>query len=387
MKIALIYWDKSSKNYGREGDLFKDGDKEKNELSVNLYKGWWKSQPISVVEMTKDEVAAAVTARQAEWDALKASELEHVFDLGDKKITVVPAEMQLAFENTYTDKGKIIPPKYSAVFAFRRGSALLGAIALRMKLKLGDLDEVTLVTNSKGDVSEKGLPVNVEHYANEYERVEACAMENFGKSQGLSEVDSDWPTIMKVAREMRDFYRKVKGVPITESRLTDVFKKGSGAKAFYLTQLDTKYPALKIIDNVIANKTPGGGLDRETLRKLRDDDKTTEIVLATYLADPKKAKKNAVKPITYKDLETFAKETPSVALKFILRAICAGDKANLFAFYASAVKVDAAAAPYIEYCRAQLALKESMEAKGESQPPLTEEALPEEAPPAVEKVA
>ncbi len=378
MKIATIYWDKNSKNYGRQGVLFKDGDKEKNELSVNLHKGWWKSQPISVVEMTKDEIAAAVVVRQAEWDALKASELEHTFDLGDRKVTVVPAEMQLAFENAYTDKGKIIAPKYSAVFAFRRGAALLGAIALRMKLKLGDFDEIPIATDHTGKVTEKGLPVNVEHYASEYDRVEACAMENFGKSQGLSEVDSDWPTIMKVAREMRDFYRKVKGVPITESRLTDVFKKGSGAKAFYLCQLDTKYPALKIVDNVIGNKTPGGGLDRETLRKLRDDDKTTEIVLATYLADPKKAKKNATKPIPYKDLETFAKETPSTALKYILRAICTGDKAAIFAFYSSAVKVDVAAKGFIDYCREQQELRDNSKPQGESLPSLEEEKLPEE---------
>ncbi len=380
MKIAYIYWDKANKNYGRQGELFKNGDKEKNELSVNLHKGWWKSQPISVVEMTKDEIAAAVIARQAEWDALKASELEHVFDLGDKKVTVVPAEMRLAFENTYVSNGKIIAPKYSSVFAFRRGAALLGAIALREKLKLGSFDEIAISTDANGKPTDKGLPVNVEHYASEYDRVEACAMENFGKSQGLSEVDSDWPTIMKVAREMRDFYRKIKGVPITEARLTEVFKKGSGAKAFYLTQLDTKYPDLKIVDNVISNKTPGGGLDREALRKLRDDDKTTMSVVAAYLADPKAAKKNAPKPIPYKELETFSKETPSVALKYLLRAIVAGDKATVFAFYSSAVKVDAAASAFIQHCREQQELRENVQPKGETLPEITNETLPEEAP-------
>ncbi len=380
MKIAYLFWDKAHKNYGREGVLFKEGDVEKNALSVNLYKGWWKREPISIVEMSKEEIAEAVAARTAQWEVLKASQIEHVFDLGDRKLTIVPAEMQLAFESEYTEKGKIIAPKYSAVFAFRRGDALLGAIAIRMKLKLEPFDEIALSIDGGGKVTEKGLPVNIERYANEYERVEACAMENFGKSQGLSEVDSDWPTIMKVAREMRDFYRKIKGVPITEARLTEVFKKGSGAKAFYLTQLDTKYPALKIIDNVIANKTPGGGLDRETLRKMRDDDKTTEQSVAVYLADPKKAKKDKPKPINYSDMETFAKETPSVTLKNILRAIVRGDKAAIFAFYACAVKVDAAAETFNTYCKEQQTLREGQEAKGESQPSLTpdEVKLPDE---------
>lgn len=370
MELSKVFHDSKSKNFGRAGVLFKDGDAEKNALSVNLMNGWWNTQPISVVEMNKDEIAAAVAARQAEWDALKTSELEHVFDLGDKKVTVVPAEMRLAFESVYTDgKGKIIPPKYSAVFGFRRGAALLGAIALRLKQKLGDFNEIPIATDANGKVTEKGLPVNVEHYKSEYERVAACAIENFGKSVGLSSVDSDWPTILKVTRELRDFHRQVKGTPLTEAECVRIIgSRGSGQKAFYLSQLDTKYPTLHVIDNIVSNKTPGGGLDRMALLKLRDDKNATEQTIAAYLADPKKAKKNAIKRMPDKTLETFEKETPSRVLKAILKAVRTGDNAIIFAFYSYAIKVDAAAKGFLDHVKEQEEMRDSIVASGESMP-------------------
>lgn len=373
MKIAFIYHDKNQ-NHGRQGVLFKEGDKEKNALSVNLHQGYWKSQPIAIVEMTKEQIAAALVERQKEWDELKASETIHEFDLGDRKVTVVPDEMRLSWESVYTDgKGKIIAPKYSAVFGFRRSAALLGAIALRRKLKLSDFNDLPVATNAKGEVTDTGLPVTIEHYTNEFERVHACLMENFGKTQGLSDVTMDWPTIMQSARDMRDYYIKAYKKPITEAMLTEVYKKGSGAKAFYLTQLDSRYPDLKIIDNVILKKTPGEGLDRETLRKLRDDTKTTKETVAAYLADPKKARQNVVKAMTGATMLTFEKGSPSRLLREFMKAIRQGDNSTFYAFAAFAVKVDAAAGDFFKYLAEQEVLKESMAAKGESLPDLTEQ--------------
>lgn len=379
MEIAKVYHDVVGKNYARNGPLFAEGDKEENSLSVNLHRGWWKTQPISSVEMTKEEIAAALIVRQAQWDKLQTSEIEREFDLGDKKVTVVPAEMLQAFESVYVDKNnKLIAPKYSAVFGFRRGSALLGAVALRRKLKMGDFNEIPLDTDSNGRVTEKGLPINVEHFASEYDRVETCLLENFGKTQGLSDVSSDWPTIIKGSLELQEFHRTAKGSPIKEADLVRVIgTKGSGEKAFSILLLNTKYPTLKIAENIMNNKTPGSGLDRMELSKLRRNDKTTQDDVAVYLADPKKAKKLAIKAIPAAKLEAFEKETPCRVLREILKAIKTGDTQTLFALYSYAVKIDSAAKGFLDHCAEQVVMRESMVATGESLPEIADEKAPE----------
>jgi hypothetical protein len=389
MLIAHVYHDKSN-NFARKGPLFKDGEPEKNALSVNLMHGWWKSHPIAAVPMTKEEIEAAVKAREEEYEAIKTMppDWKYVFEVEHgKKVEIVPAEMKEAFESVYMDsKGKIIPPKYSGVYAFRRSSALLGAVALRRKLSLGDFNEIPLARDAQGKVTDKGLPVNVEYYASEYDRVVACTLENFGKSIGLSSVESDWPTIMAAARNLRDTHIKFKKTPITEAEMVrTIGTRGSGQKAFYLLNLDTKYPALHIVDNVINNTTPCSSLDRMQLLKLRDDDKKTQADVAAYLANPKAVKNSQPKRMNDKKLEAVKMETPSRVLKLIIEAIQTDDYTTLTALYGYAVKLDSSCKGFIEFCNAQKEMKDNLTPNGESLPDLVDEEVEEEVVPAESK--
>jgi len=347
MKTNLIYWN-PSKNYAREGNLFKD-EAEMNALSVNLVEGWWDSQPVAVVKMTPEEQEKAVKELEARWTLLKASEVEAKFEMNGQTVTVVPSERQLAFERTFTHNGKVVKPTHEAVYAFRRGAALLGALALRLKAKQPAIDDI---------------PVNVKEFADEYDRMVECARENFGKLSNVSLVTTHWPTIIKLACECRDLSKKVKGVPVTEAETIRVIsggdqakvKRGTGQKAYRIALLDYKFPALKIAENVIKGTVSATELDREELHKLIKNNASENEVLK-YVSAPKDP--NARGPIAIKksELDKFAKQTPNLIIAAVIGAINGGDMKFLYACEDFAASSNGVYAPLLKKARADAILR------------------------------
>lgn len=335
---SLIYWFSDS-NYGRHKTSF-DTEEQRNEHSVLLKDGWWETAPVSVVKCTPERSKEAIRLLTEKWESLKASQVNTVFKVDGKEVTLTPSEILRTFEEHFVLKGKIIAPEYDAIFGFQRGASILGALALRFKLGIA------------GDFK---IPVIVKEM-NELERVQACVIENTGKMAGTRLIDSHWPSLVKCAVSLREASMKAgKGFKEIEtikaiSAGAEGSKRGTGQKAHYIAVLDSRFPSLKIAERLFseAKSNPdegvfygqelGKALDRNVLQVLEMGTRTplpekatakTEADVAAYFDNPKDDSKRAPVAAKRSDAVNFVNNTDSVLLKFIINAVYSNNLGSL----------------------------------------------------------
>jgi len=337
VQVFQIAW-LSDLNYGRDKSG-NDNEQERNDHSSMLRLGWWETAPVVVCKLTAARLATAMERLAEKWAALKGSQVDTTFTVDGKTVVLTPSEMLRAFEEAWVRKGKLIEPEYDGVFAFQRGNALLGALALRLKEGL------------KGDYV---VPVIVKEFENEYERASVCIMENTGKMAGAKLIDTHWPSLVRAATALRDTCKE-SGKAFKEIDCIRVIsggaekaKRGTGQKAYYLATLDARFPALGIASLIqtaeasteeqLRGQELGKAVDRNMLQKLeigtrvplpeKAEPKSEEDV-AAYFANPRDDDQKAPVITKRSDAYSHANNTSILVVKYIIEAIYTGELAKL----------------------------------------------------------
>lgn len=335
--VNMLAWI-SELNYGRDTSGF-DTETERNDHASQLSLGWWETAPLVVVKLTGDRLAIVMERLAQRWAALKGSGVDTTFVRDGKTITLTPSEMLRAFEESWVKKGKLVEPEYDCVYGFQRGNALLGAMALRLKLGI------------KGDYV---IPCIVKDFANEYERVQCCVMENTGKVAGAKLIDTHWPSLVRAAVSLRDacqasgdVFREIDCIR-TISGGAEKAKRGTGQKAYYIAALDGRFKNLKLAsliqtseastEDVLKGNDLGKALDRNQLQKLeigtrvplpeKAEAKTEEDV-SSYFADPKDDDQKAPQMVKRANAYSHANGTSILVVKYIIEAIYTGNLTKL----------------------------------------------------------
>jgi hypothetical protein len=334
---SMVAWI-SENNFGRDASG-NDTEAERNDHASMLRMGWWETCPLVVTKLTADKLAIVMERLAQKWQALKGSEVETTYVVDGKTVTLTPSEMLRAFEETWTKKGKLVEPEYEAVFGFQRGGSLLGALALRLKLGI------------KGEFT---LPLIVKEFANEYERVQMCIMENTGKVAGAKLIDTHWPSLVRAAVALRDsckasgeVFREIECIR-TISGGAEKSKRGTGQKAYYIAALDARFEKLglaKLIqtseastEDVLRGNDLGKGLDRNQLQKLEIGTRVplpekaelkSEEDVAAYFANPKEDGQKAAVMVKRANAYSHANGTSILIVKFIIDALYSGNLTKL----------------------------------------------------------
>lgn len=344
------------KNYGRHMNLV-DNSKDKLIRAVILAEyGWDLREVVKIVALgTDEEKEHAKEVREAQWQALAAQVLDTTFNLTTEKLKLNAAQVQQGFKATYFNEGgkTIKAPKFDNVYAFQRLEALPLANAI-------------LLAQGKPIISE--IPCYIVEYANEFERMEDCASENIRKNLGVKDPNMfHWPTLLKIASE---YHRANAGAGRSDIQrlIAPAGTKGGTRKSqkiWPILVLDSRFPALKIVDRILAMPIDDKGVDKgneymkalnedEHLKPLldgtapdREDDveEASEDDVAEYLDNPFTAEKPKAM-LSKKVLKNLLTTVASLQTQGIIKAILAGDSDGV-------KKFDLAAADTNEFIKAK----------------------------------
>ncbi len=316
-----------------------DDPVEKAVLSTELFiRGYDSAQPLEVVLLTDERKKRAVEILEETRKSFQILGSEGKFEFQIPKvesaekverIKMTGNDMLAAFNATYTDakSGKLIVPKYDAVFAFQRGAAIVGANALRLLKKQPLLDVI---------------PIHVMDYT-PAQRVEACGRENIKKHAGEKQVVNHGPSLIKLCVD----YREANGGKITESKVCDLIspdvrKVGMAQKIYAILALDGRNPTLGIVNRIlnggfvkVGNREVDvgqeyfGSLDRDTVRKLeigsRDgysgSEPKTVANITEFFANPTGNKEEIVRPLNKTELEEVILRCADPLVRYVLRDV------------------------------------------------------------------
>jgi hypothetical protein len=348
--VGLVAW-VAECNYGRAASG-NDTEDQRNEHASMLRFGWWETSPLVIVKMTSEKLAVVMERLAQRWAALKGSDVDTTFIVDGKNVVLTPSEILRAFEDTFVRKGKLVEPEYEAIFGFQRGNALLGALALRLKLGI------------KGEFM---LPCILKDFASEYERVQMCVMENTGKVAGARLIDTHWPSLVRASVSLRDackaggnVFKEIDCIRVISGGAEKV-KRGTGQKAFYIACLDARFPDLKLAELIqsmeastedcLRGNDLGKGLDRNELQKLEIGSRIplpekaevkSEEDVSSYFADPKSEDQKG--PVMVKRANAYghANTTNILVVKFIIQALYSGNLTELNRLSVVAAELNAA---------------------------------------------
>jgi len=335
--VSVLGW-LSELNFGR-AQSGNDTEAERNHHAAMLAPGWWETQPLYIVKMTSERLAIYMERLGQRWAALKGSELETTYVKDGKTIVASASEVLRVFEETYTRKGKLVEPEYDAVFGFQRGNALLGAMVLRFKLGI------------KGEYT---LPCIVKEFASEYERVQACVMENTGKVAGAKLIDTHWPSLVHAAvalqnacKQTGEVFKEIDCIRVISGGAEKV-KRGTGQKAYYIAALNARFPNLGLAglietmeastEDVLRGNDLGKTLDRNQLQKLEIGTRVplpekaeakSEEEISEYFADPRSDEQRGPVMVKRANALSHANMTGILVVKFLLQSVYSGNLTEL----------------------------------------------------------
>lgn len=294
----------AEKNYGRHMNLV-DNAKDKLVRAVILAEyGWDIREVVKIVALNSDaEKEHAKEVREAQWQALAAQVLDTTFALTNEKLKLNAAQVQQGYKATYFNEGgkTIKVPKYDNVYAFQRLEALPLANAILLK-------------QGKPLITE--IPCYIVEYANEFERMEDCAAENIRKNLGVKDPNMfHWPTLLKIASE---YHRANPGAGRSDIQrlIAPAGTKGATRKSqkiWPILVLDSRFPALKIVDSILSMPINDKGVDtgNEKLKAIDEDTFLKPLVEGTSPTldedNEERASRNAelVDPATENDVAEF----------------------------------------------------------------------------------
>jgi hypothetical protein len=306
IEVGEIHPFHADENVSRTGGLFKD-DKDRDTLIGQLVPGWNPSLGVAgLYKLDPKQVELGVKERTERWEALKLSRTDITLRFKnpnsekDDSVIITASDLLRAWEATYTLKGKVIPPKYGQVFAFRRVESLPYVNAVRIKR---GLDPILTI------------PATVSVYETQMERFLATVGENTLKLAGarqLSNADQ-----MSAAKRL--YMEQAK-----EADFRRVWKVGMAQKLYAICALDNRFPEAGIVSRIIDGTLDFGPLDKEKVRKLYKDPAATleQVLNPENLGGPTG---NAPKIAPRSDIETMAEQSPVTLIKETAAAIMAND--------------------------------------------------------------
>lgn len=316
-------------NYSRqEGNAFKDVNERiaLAKLMCGHYDYTRDGAILSLEELKPDDVTLAVKERTETWEILKAEkeELKVSFDVGTenpRELTITPSDRLVEFESLYVKNGKIIPPKYRAVYAFRRFSVLIIANAMAKKLERNVITEV---------------PANIVTFKDKLERMQACILENTKKNEGVHRLD--WNDLLSAAQNI-----VMQGG--TQNDLRTLFKAGTGQKLWWIVQCNAR-----TLDNALINRIKSGELKVtksamevkeafDALPKAEKGENGLDKPLDVEMVVSALSGEESVKALSMTAVRNIAKTSLVDVFKAVCNAIASGDVEFFNKFHNDAEKV------------------------------------------------
>jgi hypothetical protein len=289
--------------------------------------------------MTKERLVLAMERLSLRWAALKGSDVETTYVKDGKTIVASASEVLRVFEENFTHKGKLIEPEFDCVFGFQRGNALLGAMVLRFKLGI------------KGEYT---VPCILKEFPTNYDRVQACVMENTGKVAGAKLIDTHWPSLVHAAvalqtacKDTGEVFKEIDCIR-TISGGAEKVKRGTGQKAYYIAALNARFPDLQLAtlietieastEDCLRGNDLGKTLDRNVLQKLEIGTRVplpekaegkVESDVSDYFADPRSDDQKGPVMVKRANAMSHANTTGILVVKFLLQAVYAGNLTEL----------------------------------------------------------
>jgi hypothetical protein len=224
------------------------------------------------------------------------------------------------------EKGRFLKPKYVGICGFRRSGTFPLVNTVAQKSKRPAITEIPLV---------------VEDYATEMDRMAACIMENTTQSEGRRGLS--YADLLGAGRSL--FQNGAKESDIIRS--VTASKRGSGQKMFKTLQLDAAFPALALVNGILADKEGASrysGLKASELAELHKlgVNPDAEAKVKAYFADPKGGEGNEPKIMSKPDIKALSEQCPVEVLKTAFSAVLKNDKTGLAKYIAKAAAINAA---------------------------------------------
>lgn len=282
------------------GSWFKADNSDKFSLAGTMSAGWNDALGTVIArELSKEEVIAAIKERETTWKALILASDDVKIPLpSGETVTVSAKDYLFTWQELYTEKGKIVAPKYANVMAYRRLSVFALGLAARHKFdKEAKVQEV--------------IPLNIKHYDKVEDSYGDCVTENTRKSDGIKTLD--WKDMVFSGKALFTALYK-------EARFREIYKVGTAQKLYRFLQLDAKYPSLKLTEKVMADEIPVASCDKEEMKEMLDENAAAEEVLE-YCKAPLAGKKAPSKMTEKADIVAMSERCPILAVRYVLRAI------------------------------------------------------------------
>lgn len=242
---------------------------------------------IAVELMSKEEQEKAVKELQSQlekWEkrALaqknEADFVETSVPIAGARHTVDWSTFVRSFKNLRCTKdGKIITPKYKAIYGFRRGAGMVAAMYLTMSdPKL--LRDTNLVFSTE-------IPITVYDFkfeGGDYVRTMMHLRENSAKRTGVKEV-----TLRSMIREAWELYCQ----GASESQLMHALcpdKRGMAQKLHRICQVNQRYPKGKVIDKILNGTYDPKPVHKESIYNLflKNEEKAPLEKVSHYFTQP-----------------------------------------------------------------------------------------------------
>ncbi len=358
--VGDMLW-RPAKNTGRHQALA-DDEKKRCAHAFMMTDGWDVNQPIECSEFDEEGLKDAAAIITAGMEALENIREDSVYPTTpNTKLTI--AQRREAYRAVWFPDGKLRLPKYDATFGFQRGLSLTDAIALK-----------SAITGEKVKDVANGykLPARIVKYESEADRILACNLENTRKDTGRTSVVKHWPTLFQMAYD----YYVARAGNVTMAEINEMLAGGKvqnnndGIKVHSLLVLDHRFPEAGIKDKLLSagvdkdgkdlGQEFGESMDRTRVwkmvqyldaKKVQSDianpkidstyskDTTLEVV-SEYLADPHADDEVKVKPATAKLIATNVLQSPSLIVKYVLKAVALNRMDLLSAFYMPSITAE-----------------------------------------------
>jgi hypothetical protein len=331
VKLAEIVWFPEWNVSRLPGQSIYRNDADRDSVIRALLPGWQLTQTLKGCHITKEQAERAVKDREAYCQQLKA-DIES--GAADYKISLSEGSMQFSAADLLAtcqrmwcdDKGRFLRPKYVGICGFRRSGTFQFVNTVAAKQKRPAITEIPLV---------------VEDYATEVDRMAACIMEN--TTQGLGRRGLSSADLLNAGRSL--FQNGAKESDII--RAVTASKRGAGQKMFKTLQLDAAFPGLKLVDGILADKEGASRYGSLTWKELSELHKLganpdAEAKVKAYFADPKGGEGNEPKIMAKPDIKALAEQCPVEVLKAAFNAVLKNDKSGLAKFIAKAAAINAA---------------------------------------------
>lgn len=259
-------------DYGSESEVAK--------IQASLVREGWRMNGDGVIEVEKitDEwKTRAIKDLTEKWELLKAK-----VETDKKNYPALHA-----FEANRVTKGKIIVPKYMGVSGNRRASVLDAANAARYSAE----PSLPLITE---------IPVIVQVFANDKERVIAQCLENMGKLEGFAKMSE---------KDMLRASQTILAKGGIQDDLRRAFTATTGQKLYGILTLNARFPKVRLLERLVSTDAtapdhlrygpiPGPKLPNLVLR-------SDPTALAKENAKLKTAGKGQLEALTAESLEEF----------------------------------------------------------------------------------